>query len=1489
MTHFRGTDFRAHTSCITEAQKYQGSLYKEKPSKQAKNSVKVSTTSTLVPRQAFVEDAPDPDTNHAIIVVDPPPGAPSPPPAVSSKNALPVNVFDFLVAEDTPNASKISLGGTRAQMEMKPHARPLFDANRPQSSDSGTNHEYDSAFERDGYTYGAEPVPSNATPKQIQYQTPAPKHAPQNDSQVSIYELDGAQRKSTDKKRKRQHVDELDLTAARPLSRQELDSIMVDAQTPMLHSGLTGGLNRLLSKSTKFPRSPEYSNSSQQLDPNPTSPVKRTKRVVTTVDGEKVRKTSSGALVRIRKAPSSRRASDESSTRPRKHHRSSKEDGDSSRSSKRRIEYHHHAPPAPHQRPQDPQQQMVVYRTRAELFLSFVNKGPESEHGCSINKALKRYHRERGERGLGLGKPEEEKELWKCLRPNDRTYVASVLGETPSRRQLSTQREGQTKPLQLLVLDVEAGLVVDAGADVMLVGTELLVFVEDEGWGVLVVDDEVDEGDVEEERGMVGGEVLVLEDEVAGALLPPRPTEMHSKPEQLAAAAEDNGGLVVLERPGVPAAMDNMLVDEPPLVLLEEVVAATLDELWLGTVTVFEELVVVGTADVDKPPLPPNPGKPTLGHSNPVQPGSEVWDGDPVILEGPVPEALGPPRLRVGEPEEAVVLLGVKVEESVVTAPSGNVTGPTETLIQAMPLHEEVVEVPDTIPVVDVSPVLSIPALRLRQSAPIHEAVDDELASPGVAEALDAPVDPGRSGSADVEGEGAVVTVLSRVVVPDGIVVVIVLVVLTVLVVPPLLPRPIDGQSRLVQDDETPALPALPLPLVPGALGSVDTGLLIVNGFDVVVTLGNRSRDALTQRRSEHPNGRAVVELPEPEDPGSVDTGPDKDTNGVVTMGPTSIKRLGDPHASEEAPEQDVRHSAESAGRAATAIPVHEEAGEFESVVVAGTGRTVLEIDRVPDDRVGLVKDTVQAVPRPEHRLTQNRSTQVVEAGARKVVEVGGPVVVCAVVNAEAGEVIEVESPLEEAVLDKATTHPPPRLKQASTHRRFVQVDVGAAVAPVVVRPDVSELVAVIAKDGAPSSRVDRVVVPGDSVAEIDRLVTVDVADPLQFGPTQTLRHASPEQEDADGVETERPVVVTVDVVERLFVGKTEVVLKLPVLELPVTDTVTAVDVPGLGVDNGHPEPTQRDTQTKPSQEVVRLVPPLVREESDTAEIAEVVELVLRISTGVVEAPEVDEVLTVVVEDVRGPVEPFDDEVLVSVWLLETTDEITVRLVIVLEEQPAPVQRVVHSEPEQDVVSDDDESELVDDGVPRTDEPPDVGVEPPGVVVELPNIIVELVLGARSEAEEAATVGWLDADVEDRRLEVVESVREVLDVRSETALEMLEELHPKPLHDVNPYEVLPVPVSVVAVDWLDSRDEGLDRVVEVLKLDDWTKELVVNVEEVCNVDEMEVELEMVELEELEMVEDEADEIEVAEVVGAAEVGEEADGVGVGSGGEDSGL
>lgn len=68
---------------------------------------------------------------------------------------------------------------------------------------------------------------------------------------------------------------------------------------------------------------------------------------------------------------------------------------------------------------------MIVFKPRADAFLSFVTKGPESERGCRVNKALKRYQRERQASGSGLAKGKEEKELWKDLRlrQNDRGEI----------------------------------------------------------------------------------------------------------------------------------------------------------------------------------------------------------------------------------------------------------------------------------------------------------------------------------------------------------------------------------------------------------------------------------------------------------------------------------------------------------------------------------------------------------------------------------------------------------------------------------------------------------------------------------------------------------------------------------------------------------------------------------------------------------------------------------------------------------------------------------------------------------------------------------------------------------------------------------------------------------------------------------------------------------------------------------------------------------
>ena len=323
-----------------------------------------------------------------------------------------MNVFDFLVTEETPNASRVSLGGSNEQMRMVDHAPSVFET-APQAIEPAiTDDPMDDEYDQNGFSYGTAPVRAAHI---TSYQTPAPKSRHQNGTRSPVYELSAnPTSRSTDKKRKRQ-VEELDLTQARRPS-QELDEDMPDvafADPPILHSGLTGGLNRLLSK-PHFPPSPSYSGG----DANPPiihtiTPAKRTRSTgEKEKDRSRGRAASSSALVRIRKV---RRTSDES--RPRKHHRSHRhgqEDHASEKAKKvlKSIEY----PSQPTNGHGDSQNQLIVYRTRAELFMSFITKGPESENGCSLNKALKRYHRERGERGLGLGKAEEEKELWKSLR-----------------------------------------------------------------------------------------------------------------------------------------------------------------------------------------------------------------------------------------------------------------------------------------------------------------------------------------------------------------------------------------------------------------------------------------------------------------------------------------------------------------------------------------------------------------------------------------------------------------------------------------------------------------------------------------------------------------------------------------------------------------------------------------------------------------------------------------------------------------------------------------------------------------------------------------------------------------------------------------------------------------------------------------------------------------------------------------------------------------
>ncbi|KAF1998078.1 hypothetical protein P154DRAFT_496054 [Amniculicola lignicola CBS 123094] len=510
MVHFEGAGYRSHTSCITEDQKYQGKLYKDKKAPRPQHHKKDSaqqdslqaSSQAIVPRNAYVEDAPDADADAdagAVAIVDAPPRAPSPPPAPYSLGydyhepaALPpMNVFDFLEGSETPNVSRVHLPADESRM-IEDSIPPAYqeEAPTPAATPAPTpaisdvlkfQVEAEDDYQENGFAYGEEPVrqsneaydsyynlreqaPSYNDPA---YTTPAPKS---KHSKTKSRDIETTTKK-TDRKRKRNSPAELDLSLVR-IPREE-DTGMSDAP-PMLHSGLTGGLNRLLAR-PEFPPSPELSG--DYVENSPLSPMKRAKqgsskalaraqreweimqqkehkanvREETEREREerkergrererKPRKVVSTALVKVRpkvkKRDDSARQSrkNRDSDRRRRQYSSSPSPPPRERKTMKAIEYHHSASQSP-ERDVNKNGALIVRangevapnhsgeEARAELFMSFVTKGPESERGMSVNKALKRYHRERYDRADRKG--DEEKELWKSLRlkRNDRGEI----------------------------------------------------------------------------------------------------------------------------------------------------------------------------------------------------------------------------------------------------------------------------------------------------------------------------------------------------------------------------------------------------------------------------------------------------------------------------------------------------------------------------------------------------------------------------------------------------------------------------------------------------------------------------------------------------------------------------------------------------------------------------------------------------------------------------------------------------------------------------------------------------------------------------------------------------------------------------------------------------------------------------------------------------------------------------------------------------------
>jgi cell growth-regulating nucleolar protein len=395
---------------MSEEQKYQGALYKPKKQKsshiesQPQESVPVTPgpakenkATKRMSQQAYVEDiteryeayreyeihSDDEDTKSTADL----PEAPTPPPAVEEH----VDVFKFLV-KGTPTASNMTLPDGTALSEDTQLVR--YDKDK------------DTYVDQAGYMvddedihYGTGPVP----PAGVRFQTPATKvdRRKAKDSDIK-----------KDKKRKRLHID---THSPQATDHGPGDQVMTDAPAE-LHSGLTGGLDRLMRRPSVFPPSPDYSGG-DNAERSPASPIKKSKHTKASKPsrvesiGNNLKALVSGS--KTTKVSKKRKHSSEKKEKKR-HHRS---DGEKA---PKLIEYRPSTSDG-----KEGEGQVILYKPRSELFLSMCTKGPDSERGYSMNKALKRFHRERTSSGTNLGKIMEEKELWRSLRMrrNDRGEI----------------------------------------------------------------------------------------------------------------------------------------------------------------------------------------------------------------------------------------------------------------------------------------------------------------------------------------------------------------------------------------------------------------------------------------------------------------------------------------------------------------------------------------------------------------------------------------------------------------------------------------------------------------------------------------------------------------------------------------------------------------------------------------------------------------------------------------------------------------------------------------------------------------------------------------------------------------------------------------------------------------------------------------------------------------------------------------------------------
>ncbi|KAL5614721.1 hypothetical protein BROUX41_004816 [Berkeleyomyces rouxiae] len=398
MTTFNGFEYRSHTSCMSEAQKYQGSLYKNNNKKQRLNNSKdIATPSRATPQSvdmAAVQIPPVPEHLRQYQAVESSyytPVAPVPRSVSVTEEKKEVNVFDYFVGQATPTASTVSRDNELVRFRnvddddndtVLPEPADIV---LPDATEAGPR---------------LPPVPEAPV---MSYETPAPKP-----HKSSKHREPGSK---TDKKRKRPHVDSIDTSIA---------------NTPGLHTGLSVNMKHLMR--SNLPPSPELSGGDTSGN-SPSSPLKKSKQHPGIFD------TLMGTIKPKHKSKEASESPKSSKTHSPKTKTKSK--SKAKEPTKKTTSHRHHQKTAAklleynkeHDKKSDKnvanEGQIVLFNNScARTFLGILEQ-TDNDHGYSMNKALKRYHREISK---DKGKPQkalEDKELFKSLRlrRNDRGEI----------------------------------------------------------------------------------------------------------------------------------------------------------------------------------------------------------------------------------------------------------------------------------------------------------------------------------------------------------------------------------------------------------------------------------------------------------------------------------------------------------------------------------------------------------------------------------------------------------------------------------------------------------------------------------------------------------------------------------------------------------------------------------------------------------------------------------------------------------------------------------------------------------------------------------------------------------------------------------------------------------------------------------------------------------------------------------------------------------